>query len=65
MDGQVGPHTWSALHRSPAHHRRSAITATIAGTRDGILRLGDKGKRVAEVQRRLGIRVNRLFDQRT
>ena len=58
VDGQIGSGTWKALrHRSGGSraHPKS----------DGILRKGEKGTRVGEVQRLLGIRVNRLFDQRT
>jgi peptidoglycan hydrolase-like protein with peptidoglycan-binding domain len=54
VDGEVGPHTWRALHRS---ERLRLAT--------GVLHLGDRAPRVAAVQRRLGIRVNSLFDRRT
>ena len=61
VDGVVGPQTWSALNRrSRAGHTRSNGRRT-----DGMLRLGEKGDRVATLQRRLHIRVNRLFDKRT
>ena len=65
VDGQVGPHTWSALHRSSAHHTNKRHHSHHRRHADGVLRLGVKGKRVAEVQRRLHIRANRLFDHRT
>ena len=65
VDGQVGPHTWSALHRSPAHHAKKRHHSHHRRHADGVLRLGVKGKRVAAVQRRLHIRANRLFDHRT
>ena len=54
VDGEVGPHTWRALHRSERHRLAT-----------GVLHLGDRAPRVASVQRRLGIRVNSLFDRRT
>jgi peptidoglycan hydrolase-like protein with peptidoglycan-binding domain len=60
VDGAVGPATWRALL-----HRSAARSGSSRSRSDGILRLGLKGDRVAEVQRRLHIRVNRLFDRRT
>ena len=65
VDGQVGPHTWAALHSAPTHHARSRHAHHRRHRADGVLRLGVKGKRVAEVQHRLHIRANRLFDRRT
>jgi len=65
VDGQVGPHTWAALHRAPAHHTKKRHHSHHRRRSDGVLRLGVKGKRVGEVQRRLHIRANRLFDHRT
>jgi peptidoglycan hydrolase-like protein with peptidoglycan-binding domain len=62
VDGQVGPHTWAALHRKTRHHR---VRSHRHRRSNGILHLGIRGPRVGEVQRRLHIRVNRLYDRRT
>ena len=65
VDGQVGPHTWSALHRSPAHHKKKRHHRHHRRHSNGILHLGVRGPRVSQVQRLLHIRTNRLYDRRT
>jgi len=45
VDGQVGPHTWAALHRAPAHHTKKRHHSHHRRRSDGVLRLGVKGKR--------------------
>jgi peptidoglycan DL-endopeptidase CwlO len=57
-DGRVGRHTWRALVAVHDRHIRHHLN-------DGILRLGDRGAAVHDVQRLLRIRANWVYDRRT
>jgi len=62
VDGQVGPQTWKALIRR-AHKLRAAPRRGRSG--DGVLTLGERGRAVAQLQRRLKVRITGIYDRRT
>jgi peptidoglycan hydrolase-like protein with peptidoglycan-binding domain len=63
VDGQVGPHTRRALHTARRRGRRVARRAQALGR--GTLHVGMTGRRVAELQRLLGVHVDGVFGPQT